>query len=497
MKTSLFILAGLLLIFQHSTIANKIKTTGLLYTDPKTAALDSIILSISQLFDVPGVAVGIIKDGQVFYSKGFGVSNINTRNPVTTETLFKTGSVSKVITATAIMQLVELGQISLNDPIIDYLHYFKTADQNYKSLTVKHLLTHTGGIPGGYKRNYGYQNPGYSPDDIKNYVKTFSNKEFDFKPGEKYDYSNNGFVLLSALVEEISGMPFEKYAEENIFKPAGMESSTCNYIQTEKSMFADGHVIGKGFKNSVNSFFPDTRWIMGADGFYSSSDDMNKLAITLQNDYEKGTETLLKQETLKQMWTLQENGELGLCWFIFNAWGGTFIEHAGNAPGFSAEFAFYDNLAVTVLCNSDKRANWEITKAIIKSMKNIEKFPIRMNYSDSILNVFQEEGIEKGIEELESRLLQKNSNIRLRPFMFMALSILQGTSDTRLEDSQVLLETLIKNYPDNDYLHDFLGEVYFRLSLKHYEKANSISPNDWGIEKMLYQLKSVDPDFYN
>ena len=462
------------------------------------AKIDSIIADYADFYDVPGISVGVAQNGKPIYSKGFGVADIDTKVPVTTETLFKTGSVSKVITVTAVMQLVEKGLVDLDDNVIKHVKYFKTNDEYYKLVTVKHLLTHRGGIPGGYINNYGYENPEYDDDAIKRFVKSLADKKCEFTPGEKYEYSNNGFVLLSALVEEVTGVKFETYVAENILKPAGIRESTLDFQSIDKSKLAMGHVIGNGFKNSVNSFFPDTRWITGADGFYASSDDWNELTIALMNDYKYDSRKILKKETLEQMWTKNDESGVGLCWNIYEVWGGKLIEHGGNAPGFSAELAFFDDLAVTVMCNSDTRANREILTAIIKTIKNIEQKPQKTLYDDTqILNTMKKSGIEAGIEEIKRLIMEKGDKFRSRAVMILALSIRQGTAEKKLEYAKEIMETLIEYYPENEFMNLFLAEIYIRLALKHYYITNTLLPGDWGIEKMYKQVKSIDLDFYN
>lgn len=457
--------------------------------------IDSIVSELAVIYDVPGISVGVVQNGKSIYSKGYGFANIETKVPVTSNTLFKTGSVSKVITATAIMQLVEKGSINLDDKVIKHLKYFRTKDENYKLLTIRHLLTHTGGVPGGYLNNYGYQQPEYDDNAIRRFVESMQGKNFDFVPGDHYDYSNNGYVLLSAIVEEVSGMKFEDYISENILKPAGVTKSTSDFHNADISKFADGHVIGEGFKCAVNSFFPDTRWITGADGFYASSDDMNKISIALLSDYNNDSRIILKKETLKNMWTRNESG-IGLCWNIHDVWGGKLIVHGGNAPGFSAMYAFFDDLAVSVLCNSDTRANRELIRAIVTLLKDIELKPLSFYEDEQILSTMRNDGIDAGIAELKRLKEEKGEDFRARAVMILALSIRQGTAEKRLEYAQQILETLIEYYPENEYMHLFLAEVYIRLALKHYETSNALIPGDWGIEKMYHQIKNIDLDFY-
>ncbi len=384
----------------------------------------------------------------------------------------------------------------MDDKVIKHVKYFKTDDINYKTVTIRHLLTHTGGVPGVYKRNYGFETPEFDDGSIKRYILSMKNKKFLFVPGEQYEYSNVGFVLLSALVEEVTGIRFEDYISENILKPGGITESTFDFNKIDKLKLAMGHVIGDGFNNSVDSFFPDTRWITGADGFYGSIDDMNKLAVALIDDYENESRKILNKETLDKMWTKDKDG-LTLGWEIVDVWGGRLIGHRGNSPGFSTAFVFFDDITVTVLCNSNRKANMGITSAIIKTLKNIEQAPLTLSGIDKIRSIMQKKGFDTGIDELKKMKEEEGDNFNTFGVLEFSLELIQGTSKKRLIYAKNILETLIEDYPEDENMNDFLAEVYFRLALEHYGKANKLAPNNWGIEKMYNQLKRVDINFYN
>ena len=459
------------------------------------AKIDSIVEKYANLLDIPRIAVGVVQNGKSIHVAGYGTANLDTKVPVTSRTLFKTSSVSKIFTAIAVMQLVERGFIKLEDKLIEHVKYFKTDDENYKMVTVRHLLTHTSGVPRVYKRNYGFENPEYDDDAIKRYVISLENKKFNFLPGEQQEYSNVGFVLLSALVEEVKGIRFEDYISEYILKPAEMTESTSDYQNIDKSKLAAGHVIGNNFNNSVNSFFPDTRWITGADGLYSTVEDMNKLAITLMDDYKNDSRKILRKETLEKMWTKDDDG-LTLCWEIMDVWGGKLIGHRGNSPGFSTAFIFFDDIAITVFCNSNRSANMGITSSIIKTIKNIEHAPPRLSGFDQIRSIMQKNGFDAGIEELKKLKKKEGENFNTFGPLAFSLEVMQGNAEKRLLYAKEILETVVEDYPEDVNVNDFIAEVYFRLALKHYGKTNNLDPNNWGLNKMYDQLSQVDLNFY-
>ena len=158
-------------------------------------------------YDLPGLAIGVVKDDQIVYAQGFGRTNIETNEPITTETIFHMASISKPFVATAIMQLVEQGKIDLNAPLIQYLPYFQLADDRYKTITIQQMLCHMSGMPD--VEDYEWEKPQYDEGALERYVRSLTGHSLKSEPGEKYAYSNMAFEVLGNLIEQVSGLSFE------------------------------------------------------------------------------------------------------------------------------------------------------------------------------------------------------------------------------------------------------------------------------------------------
>ncbi|MEO1655262.1 MAG: serine hydrolase domain-containing protein, partial [Bacteroidota bacterium] len=173
---------------------------------------EKLIDSIGQLYlrthQVPGMGIGVIKNGKVLYSKGLGLKDKNTGEVVTAQTVFHMASVSKPFVSTAILQLVEQGKIQLPDLVTKHLPYFKMKDERFQSITVEQLLLHTAGIPDvGPSPNYEWDKPQYDEQALERHVKSLATRELDFKPGRKKPaYTNNGYEVLGDLIAKASGM---------------------------------------------------------------------------------------------------------------------------------------------------------------------------------------------------------------------------------------------------------------------------------------------------
>ena len=174
--------------------------------------MDQVIQSYVANHQFMGSAL-VARDTQVIYNKGFGSANLEWDVPNSPATKFRLGSVTKQFTAASILLLEERGKLSVNDPVKKYL---PGAPAAWDKITIFHLLTHTSGIPSftGFP-DYAKLEPFATTSE--QLVARFCDKPLDFEPGEKWQYSNSGYVLLSHLIEKITGDSYEKFVRENIF----------------------------------------------------------------------------------------------------------------------------------------------------------------------------------------------------------------------------------------------------------------------------------------
>lgn len=197
---------------------------------------------------IPGVAIGLAQDAIPVYEKGFGFRNVDNQLPVTMDTVFGIASVTKSFTCMAIMQLQEAGKLSVQDPVLKYLPELSTLRNTTDNMTVHHFMTHSAGLPPlptilyankksvditqseykDYKHNDSNQK---SIHDYEQLMEFISQLEFDLlgEPGSEFSYSNDCYALLGAIIERVSGVPFERYIKENILVPAGM-SNSCFFV---------------------------------------------------------------------------------------------------------------------------------------------------------------------------------------------------------------------------------------------------------------------------
>ena len=307
------------------------------------ARIDEFVKTEMQKQQIPGVSLAVVKDGKTMLAKGYGYANVEHQIPVKPETIFQSGSVGKQFTATAVLLLVEEGTIGLDEKISKYLG---EVPESWKNITVRHLLTHTGGMT-DYPQDFDFRRD-YTEDELLTKAKAIP---LAFQPGEKWQYSNLGYVTLGILIGKVTGKFYGEFLQERIFKPLGM--STARIIN-ERDIIpnrAAGYRLVKGELKNQEWVSPSLNTT--ADGsLYLAALDMIKWDEALSN------EKLLKKASLNEMWTpVNLNGgkthPYGFGWALRNVNGHRVIEHGGAWQGFKAHIARFpeSNLTVIVFAN--------------------------------------------------------------------------------------------------------------------------------------------------
>jgi CubicO group peptidase (beta-lactamase class C family) len=199
--------------------------------------VDEYVTSEMQKERIPGLSLAVIKDGQIILAKGYGLANVELQVPAKPETVFQSGSMGKQFTATAVMMLVEEGKLSLDDKITKY---FTDAPASWQNITVRHLLTHTAGTT-DYPRDFDLRRD-YTEAELLRRAQAIP---LTFQPGEKWSYSNLGYVVLGILIHKVSGEFYGDFLQERVFQPLGM---TTARIISESDIVpnrAGGYRLGK------------------------------------------------------------------------------------------------------------------------------------------------------------------------------------------------------------------------------------------------------------
>jgi CubicO group peptidase (beta-lactamase class C family) len=338
-RSSIYILR-LLIFFLLLPIAVRAQSSH-----PRPDPVDDYVRREMAKQHIPGVALLVAQEGKTIKAQGYGFSNVELNVPVKPETIFQSGSVGKQFTATAAMMLVEQGKISLDDLIIKYL---KEGPPSWNEVTVRELLSHTGGFT-DYPKDFDFHKD-YTEDQL---LKVVEGIPLAFPPGTKWSYSNLGYLTLGVLIHRVTGEFYGEYLQQHIFHPLGM---TTTRIISERDIIpnrAAGYQLVKGELKNQDWVSPTLNTT--ADGsLYFSVLDLAKWDAALY------TEKLLKHSSLEQMWTVAKlkdgqpnSGHYGFGWFIEDVHGHKNINHTGSWQGFESHISRFvdDKLTVIVLDN--------------------------------------------------------------------------------------------------------------------------------------------------
>ncbi|MBI5351986.1 MAG: beta-lactamase family protein [Chloroflexi bacterium] len=316
----------------------------------KFSKLSAKIVKDMKRLRVPGVALGVWHKG-VETTAGFGVTSVEHPLPVTPDTLFQVGSISKTFTATIIMQLVEQGKIDLNAPVKKYLKDFRLKDKTVeKRVTVRHLLTHMGGWVGDYFNDFGN-----GDDALDRMVKDIAKLPQVQPLGKIWSYNNTGFNIAARIIEVVTGNSYEQAAQEMIFDPLKLKMSffyPSDILITHR--FAVGHYIKKD-KLLVARPWAIGRAGNGIGGVVSTVKDL----LTYGRFHMSSGKGILKKKTLESMRIKQVNagmrGDMGITWFIREVGDVKFYGHGGATHGQQSYFFFIpdEDFALAILTNSD------------------------------------------------------------------------------------------------------------------------------------------------
>lgn len=320
-------------------------------TDTKFRKIAKKIVSEMRRLDVPGVAIGIWHKGRE-HTAGFGITSVEHPLPVTPDTLFQTGSISKTFTGTVLMTLVEQGKVDLDAPVRKYIKDFKVQDENVsKKVTVRHLLTHTGGWVGDYFNNFGD-----GDDSLTKAVQDIAKLPQIQPLGTIWSYNNTGFNVASRIIEVATKKPYEKAVQEMIFDPLGLDMS---FFYPSDILFTHRFVVGhQKVKGKVQVARP---WAIGragngVGGVVSTVKDLLKYG---RFHMSKGKKNLISGKSLRAMRVPQVDagprGMMGITWFIRDAGRFKVYAHGGATNGQQAYFFFIPDrdFACAILTNSD------------------------------------------------------------------------------------------------------------------------------------------------
>ncbi len=310
----------------------------------------------------PGIAVGIVYDQDLVWSAGFGYADLQQGTPMTSRTLFRIASITKLFTCTGIMQLRDQGKLRLDDPVQKYLPWFKIQSQFSDAgiITIQQLMSHTAGLP--READFPYWTDHQFPT-LGQIIQKLPDQELIYPPETKWKYSNLGIALLGEIIARISGQDYARYIETNILQPLGMTSTCVNLTDEFRARLAIGY--GRRLPDGMRKIMPftDAKGLTPAANMSSTVEDLAKFIAWQFRMNEPRGDRVLKASSKREMhrvhW-LQPNWQSGwgLGFSISHRNQRTFVGHGGWVAGYRSQITFCpeEKIGVIVFINADDGA---------------------------------------------------------------------------------------------------------------------------------------------
>ena len=332
-----------------------------------TGHLDERLAAICGRHPAVGLAVGVVRDGRLRHFHGHGLADIASRAPVTEDTVFRIGSITKTFTAVAVLQLCEQGLVDLDAPASDYLRGYRLipAKPGHRLPTVRQLLTHTAGLPQliyparafqpvlGETVPYGQRVPSLA-EFYRGRLHLIA------EPGTRHTYSNHGFATLGQIIEDLTGQPLSRRFREHIFEPLGMTGTDLARSDGIRARLATGYSLRAGGPRPVRD---RDLVIPGAGAIYSTTADMGRYVAALLAGGSGEHGPILKPETLTSMFAPHYQPDprlagVGLAFFRQDLGGHLVAGHDGLVPGFTSQMSLApdDRAGVVAFTNGARSA---------------------------------------------------------------------------------------------------------------------------------------------
>jgi CubicO group peptidase (beta-lactamase class C family) len=456
----------------------------------KAEQIDQLLKRYAEYGEFNGSAL-VAEQGKPIYRKGFGMANMEWDIPNAPNTKHRLGSITKQFTATLILQLAEQGKLKLDVPITAYLPDYPKA--NGDQITIHHLLTHTSGIPNYTSFPNFYKDLSkkyYSPAD---FVKQFCELPLEFKPGEKWNYSNSGYFLLGYIIEKVTGKTYEACLQENIFIPLHMNDSGFDHF--EKILKNRAAAYEKEADGYVNAQYLDMNLPYAAGSIYSTVEDLFLWNEALYS------EKLLTKKSLDLMFANHfavGRDYYGYGWFVSETADvkpGAKInitQHGGGINGFNTIISRIttDRNCVILLNNTGHAPLEEMNRAIQNILYGKPYEMPKKSIAKTVLATMNSKGLAAGMTQF--REIKKSDIYKLEESE-VNLAGYQLLQSGKVAEAIEMFKINAEAFPKSGNVYDSLGEAYLKngnkeLAIVNYKKSVALDPKNEAGKKVLDEI---------
>jgi len=424
---------------------------------------------------VPSISAGVYYKNKIVWLKTEGYADLENLVPANTKTIYRIASVSKSITAVAIMQLVEQKKIFLDEDVRKYLPWFPAKKWKF---TIRQVLSHTSGIRNYHDGEFDSKNYFRNTKEAINFI---AKDSLEFEPGTKFLYTTLGYNLLAGVIESVTGMEFISYLKKFIFNVCGMNNTFPEYQNELIYNRARGYVKN-AFRKFQNAPLADLSVKFAGGGLISTSEDLLKFAAAIMNN------KLIRKETLDTMLVQMKLKSGKMFGYSLGFSKGTdsagrkYFYHFGGGTGFTSQLLIYpdENLASVYLINSRDRDLEDPAHAFTDIVLNHENAYPRLSAADRFMDLYQSGGIDTALVMFD--IIKKDS---LNYYFFTPDELVYFGNDlvtlNRFADAIKYFKFAVTEFPDKAVLYSGLADAYFRdgnkgLALKNYRIASKLDP---------------------
>lgn len=475
-----------ILAFQVSAVAQS-----------KANKIDSL-MSLYHTYGQFNGSVLVADNGKVLYQKGFGPANMEWNIPNAPDTKFRLGSITKQFTATLILQLVEQGKIKLDGKLTDYLPDYRKDTGN--KVTIHNLLSHTSGIPSYTSLPGFFQNVSRNPFTVGDFIKKYASGELEFEPGTKFVYDNSGYFLLGAIIEKVTGQPYEQVLKENIFDPLGMKNSGYDRWGTILNKRATGYTrTPKGYQTAA---YLDMSIPYAAGSLYSTVEDLYLWDQALYGDKvltAKSKDLMFKPNLNNYGYgfvitkaTLAPPTKLAV----------PVIQHNGGINGFSTVIVRMTNekRLIVLLDNAeDGQHLGDITLGIMSVLYDQPVDNPKRSIAETVMSTIAEKDVASAIaqyRELKAGKTASEYNFGETELNQLGYQLLQMKKVTEAIE---IFKLNVEMYPQSANAYDSLGEGFMvhgekDLSIANYKKSVELDPKNTNATAKLAELTGTQKE---
>lgn len=466
--------------------------------------LDSLLVpyinEIRELTDNnAGLAIGVSKGDQTIFARCFGYSNIAQQKEVDFNTVFHIASVSKPFVACAVAKLIEQKKIELEDKIVDLLPEFEMKGSGYDLITVKHLLTHTSGIPRNASPD-DWTNPSYGDGALEENLEALKSHSLDFEPGTEFNYSNSAIDLLGLVISRISKMQFSDFVNSEIFVPLGMSNSTYKKEEAISENLAQAYSYG--LETQEWNPYPYNEKLFPSSGVLTSLNDMlrwtklhlNKGIFEGKTIIEEKYFNLLVEPHFDTPW----NEKIGLSWFLQSYLEKPIIMHQGEDTGFESIVYLFpkENISIVVMANRDFSRTGRFINAISEILFEEELKSYQVSAKYQFAKEYNVGGIDKAMEAW-SRLKRDTTDIYFSDDEDILTTGANLENGAKWKETKDILEYYNTLNEQSTYAWRLLGNANLNLgdtltALTNYEKCLEINPDYEKAKRAIKELNNLD-----